>query len=148
VIIPIGLPHVFYPGSDPEANAEVLKTTLIYLIAINRGYLRRHPRTPGLYESGVVYGRTVVWDSIPAVLDRTFGDCKSLTAWLIAERMQQGFDCQPVFRFRNAPDGQLLYHILVQTPDGFEDPSKVLGMGSNENAMTRRSALNERYPHD
>ncbi len=134
MVIPIGLSHVFFPGSDPAENAEVLQATMAYLVVINRLLLRRHPEIPRLYESGVVYGRTVVWDSIPDVLNRGFGDCKSLTAWLCAERQEQGYKCQPVFRWierpAGAPDeGKLQYHILVQTPEGFEDPSKFLGMG-------------------
>ena len=138
MIIPIGLPHVFFPGSDPAENAEVLKATLEYLIAVNRYFLRHHPETPSLYESGVVYGRTVVWDSIPAVIERRFGDCKSLTAWLIAERRNRGLECMPVFRWIGKPGRGMQFHILVQTPDGFEDPSKFLGMGSNEVAPITR----------
>lgn len=128
MIIPIGLEFAFYPGSDHEINAKVLRATLLYLIAIDRIYLRHNPGTVPLYRSGVVYGRTEVWCSIPDVMSLGYGDCKSLTAWLIAERMEQGLQCNPVFRFIEKPNGQLAYHILVQTPEGFEDPSKFLGM--------------------
>lgn len=130
MIIPVGLPQVFSPTSSWDENAEVLETTLEYLIKVNQIFLRHHPETPRLYESGVVYGRTVVWDSIPAVMERRFGDCKSLTAWICAERRNMGYACKPVFRW--IPD-TLQYHILVQTPEGWEDPSKYLGMGQAEN---------------
>jgi hypothetical protein len=130
MIIPIGLPQVFSLDSSWDENAEVLEATLEYLIFVNRIFLRRQPFTPRLYESGVVYGRTVVWDSIPAVMERRFGDCKSLTAWQIAERREQGLSARPVFRW--IPE-TLQYHILVLTPNGFEDPSKYLGMGQAEN---------------
>lgn len=134
MIIPFGIEFAFYPGSNPVVNAKVLKASMLYLIAIDQIYLRDNPGTPELYQAGVVYGRTEIWDSIPDVIARSYGDCKSLTAWLIAERREQGLMCEPVFRFRELPNGQLQYHILVQTPDGFEDPSKFLGMGANENA--------------
>jgi hypothetical protein len=127
------LPHVFYPGSSEEENAYVLRGLLEMLIYQNLGFLRNH-HVPSLYSSGVVYGRTKIWDGIPALYKRGEGDCKSLTAALIAEYRKSGKRADPVFRWKTRPDGYKDYHILVRTKDGFEDPSKVLGMGKNENA--------------
>lgn len=124
----------FVPGSDPTVNAETLEALLECLIEINRIYLTYHPNTPGLYQSGVRYDRTIEWDPIPALYAKQFGDCKSLTAALIAEYRAQGRKAKPVFRFRNRGMGRTDYHILVQTAHGYEDPSKVLGMGQDENA--------------
>ena len=59
-------PHVFHPESDRRENARVLELNLEYLIAVNRLYRRFHS-VPVLYQSGVRYERTVVWDSIPAL---------------------------------------------------------------------------------
>lgn len=94
---------------------------------------------PSLYESGVVYGRTKIWDPIPALYKRTYGDCKSLTAVIIAELMMKDRECRPVFRWK--PNGDSTdYHILVQLPRGqFEDPSKRLGMGADEVAQYTES---------
>ena len=56
----------------------------------------------------------------------------------MAEYTMRGIDCRPVFRFTRRADGELDYHILVERepctecPSGFEDPSRKLGMGSNE----------------
>lgn len=125
-------PHVFFPGSDPEENACVLKASLDYLTKINLIYLRNHV-VPALYQSGVVYGRTQLWEPIPALYKRRFGDCKSLSAAYRAQLIQQGIECDAVFRFAPRSDGATDYHILIQTADGFHDPSKVLGMGKNEN---------------
>lgn len=136
--ITFDMPHVFEAaGSTPVQNARALKTLLDCLIELNTAYLVDHSVSP-LYKAGVVYGRTQVWDTIPALYARGYGDCKSLTAALVAERRKVGMIANPVFRFRNNTSGGQDYHILVQTPRGFEDPSKVLGMGSDENAYFRR----------
>lgn len=142
--ITFSLPHVFYPGSSRDEDASALRALLECLIRLNQAYLRVHA-VPGLYQSGVVYGRTEVWDTIPALYERGYGDCKSLTAALVAEYRKKGIIAQPVFRWVQRPNGGGSdYHILVQReacaecPTGFEDPSKVLGMGKNENAHFRR----------
>ncbi len=133
--ITFNIPHAFYSGSSPETNAYALRALLDCLIRLNLAYLRSHA-APALYQSGVRYGRTDIWDTLPALYERRYGDCKSLTAAYIAEKRMQGINAQPVFRFDYRADGsgELDFHILVQNPDGtFEDPSKVLGMGANEN---------------
>lgn len=133
-IISFRLPHVFEPGSNPVDNAYALRVLLECLVGLNLAYLSRHD-APDLYRSGVRYGRTTEWDPIPALYQRRYGDCKSLSAALIAQYRMAGVDASPVFRFiPRARDGWLNFHILVQTAKGFEDPSKVLGMGQNENA--------------
>lgn len=135
--IEFNLPHVFRSGSDQTENAIVLRALLECLIDINRAYLRIRPETPILYNSGVRYGRTTWWECIPALYSRGLGDCKSLTAALVAEYIEKGIPAKPVFRFRQNEYGGTDYHILVQTRQGFEDPSKVLGMGQDENAWFR-----------
>jgi hypothetical protein len=130
------LPHVFFPGADAVENAAALRTLLNCLISLNGHYLQAHA-APSLYESGVRYGRTHVWDTIPALYARQYGDCKSLAAALIAQYRAQGIQADPVFRFATQPNGKLDFHILVRTGRGFEDPSKVLGMGSQEVAPLR-----------
>ena len=135
--IQFSLPHVFSPRSSQAEDAAVLRILLESLVAVNRVYVRSHP-VKSLYRSGVVYGRTRVWEPIPAMYRRGFGDCKSLTAARIAELREAGVDCRPVFRFRSRSDGYKDYHILVLKNDVegklWEDPSKILGMGRNENA--------------
>ena len=130
------LPHVFYPGSSPTANAQALEKLLETLTEANVEYLRRNP-TVRLYNSGVYYDRTTEWDSIPALYTRRYGDCKSLTCALVAEYRLQGLRAKAVFRHVMNSKGSYDFHILVRTPNGFEDPSKVLGMGSDENAWFR-----------
>lgn len=137
MLIRFNLPHVFYPGSDKVLNALTLRCLMDGLIKINRVYLiemKRHGHAvPLLYQSGVVYDRTVWWEPIPALYSRNYGDCKSLTAAWIAEQSLRGVAANPVFRFVDNEDGTTDYHILVALGKGtFADPSKVLGMGANE----------------
>lgn len=138
MLIRYNLPHVFYPGSDKTENALVLRTLVDTLVRMNLAHLhcerRRGHTVPLLYKSGVYYDRTLWWEPIPALYQRGFGDCKSLSAALIAEKQfNDNIACVPVFRWVENADGSVDYHILVQIGNNFEDPSKVLGMGANEN---------------
>ena len=151
------LPHLFASGVSPRENAEGLRVLLDTLIALDSWFLRHHSAAP-LYRSGVVYARTDDWETIPALYAHgfhgtdkpgsnfpprlgTFGDCKSLTAALIAEYRMAGIACEPVFRFSPLPGrrGDNMFHILVRVlpcarfPQGtWEDPSVRLGMGRDE----------------
>ncbi len=138
MLIKYNLPHVFYAGSDKVQNSQVLRAMIDFLVRINRIYIQNSQRleysVPPLYRSGVYYERTSWWEPIPALYERGWGDCKSLASALIAEYRTQGIACQPTFRWVENANGTLDYHILVQMDDHFEDPSKVLGMGKDENA--------------
>jgi len=125
--ISFNLPHVFVPQSDDVDNALALKALLECMVQLNLAYIQLHPTKP-LYESGVRYGRTKIWEPIPALYARGIGDCKSLAAALIAQYRIKGIPCRAVFRYAPRGDGNKDFHILVQTPKGWEDPSKKLGM--------------------
>lgn len=131
--IEFSLPHVFEGRSTDLDDGRALRVLLDALIRLNLAFLQSHS-VPTLYRSGVRYGRTKIWDTIPALYARRYGDCKSLSAALIAEYLTKGVQCKPVFRFATNKDKSKDFHILVQTASGFEDPSKVLGMGRIENA--------------
>jgi hypothetical protein len=135
--ITFNLPSVFYPGSDKVQDAQALKALVGLLVELNVAYLLAMKRVahtvPRLYTSGVRYDRTVWWETIPALYNRTYGDCKSLTGAFVAEMLLRKIPCKPVFRWIERPNGLKDYHILVGMPDGsFEDPSKRLGMPDNE----------------
>jgi hypothetical protein len=104
------------------------------LYNIDRLWLRTHPKTPRLYQSGVVYRAEPIgredWRDISAVLHYGNGDCEDLACWRAAElRELDGIDARPTYRWRQR-DGIRVYHILVKLPDGTtEDPSRKLGMG-------------------
>ncbi len=126
------LPHAFNSQSSAVDNARNLRILLNTLIELNSAFLKGHTVQP-LYKAGVTYGRTFEWDTIPALYAKRYGDCKSLSAALIAERRALGRMAEPVFRFAQGKTGNLDFHILVQTEQGYEDPSKVLGMTLDEN---------------
>lgn len=125
--IPINLPWVYSSTSNPEENAVVLRHLMECLIAIDMEYLRRH-RTSPLFQSGVRYGRTFDWDTVPAVQRLGYGDCKSLSAWLCAEMRLRGEKCRPLFRSYPSRFGAPDFHIWVETAHGEIDPSEKLGM--------------------
>lgn len=139
--ITFSVPHVFHDSASQAEEAEVLQVLLEALVAVNRVHLRHHARK-SLYRSGVVYGRTTEWDAIPALYERGYGDCKSLSAARIAELREQKVECRPVFRFVRRRDGHKDFHILVALVNRprsmWEDPSKILGMGKDENRWFRR----------
>lgn len=142
MIIRFDLPHVYRPGANPRENAYALRALMGALINLDYLYLRMHPNTPELYRSGVTYGRTQTWDTIPALYGKKYGDCKSLTAALIAERRMHGIPASPVFRFAQNWTGGEDYHILVMNQDGScEDPSKRLGMGNEADHFRQNNNL-------
>ena len=143
MIVSFGIAGAFFPGSESELNADCLHDLMDCLVNLNRAYLRsmaRQGRTvPFLYDCGIVYGRTLSWDTIPDLLALGHGDCKSLSAMFCAQALEVGHACKPVFRWYVRPkDGGLDFHILVMTDGEFSyrgrffelyhDPSKVLGM--------------------
>ena len=128
-------------SDDVDSRDRVLKILLWSLIKLNLEYLRMNPNTPMLYRSGVRYIREKegeeIWPDIGACLRMGGGDCEDLAAWRTAELIANGIPARPAWRYRRVrmPSGTLgvLYHILVWTPKGFEDPSKLLGMNGPEN---------------
>jgi hypothetical protein len=130
------LPTVFNAGSVPVENAKACQALFSCLTDLDSLFFEWNPDAPLLYDSGVYYKRTEIWDTTPALYDRGYGDCKSLACSLAAERRAQGLPCQPVFRFLPHQSGPLhvTYHVLNLGDQGWEDPSKVLGMGRDENS--------------
>jgi|SRR5579872_214223 len=132
---------VFEEDSLPLNNAVALQALLRCLTAINIDFLRRFGgKYPDLYNSGVRYDRTQVWDSYPALYARGYGDCKSLSCARIADLLVRGgVLTHLVFRWIKTDNGITNYHILVQNGNSYEDPSKVCGMGKDENAYFART---------
>jgi hypothetical protein len=152
------LTHAFHPNADPLCNAYCLRALIDCLVEINLGYIKycytHGKRLAPLYDSGVRYKRTVVWEPIPELYlpnkhksnrppfwepigitgGKQGGDCKSLASALIAQYRTSGKEANPTFRWARRSDnsGALDFHILVQTAEGFEDPSRVLGMSAAE----------------
>lgn len=124
-------------AANEESRDRVLKILLWALIRLNREYLRMNPSTPKLYASGVRFIREregeEIWPDIGEVIRMGGGDCEDLACWRVAELLEMGVPARPAWRHRKVrmPSGTIgiLYHILVWTPKGFEDPSRIMGMG-------------------
>ena len=83
-----------FDALDTPSREAVLRLMMEALIAANVAFLRRHPETPRLYESGVRYeeepGTQDDWNDIPETLSLGVGDCEDLAAWRIAELRVSG----------------------------------------------------------
>ena len=128
---------MFHGREDAARSEHVLHGLLFALCAADASYLRAHPETPRLYESGVRYQAELPgredWQTVPFALARGVADCEDLACWRVAELwVRDGVRALPRMTWRpKGPRGQWrLYHITVRWPDGHvEDPSRVLGMG-------------------
>jgi hypothetical protein len=110
------------------------------IILADRAFLRDHPETPPLYQAGVRYlFNRDTWLDIPSVLARGSGDCKDFVAWRCAELRRDGIMATPdvTVRTEDRPSGRItIYHVRVRFPNGMlEDPSRMLGMGSDPSAV-------------
>jgi hypothetical protein len=115
------------------ANQRVIDALLRVLVLADVEWLRRHPEAPHLYESGIRYvqepAARELFADIPTVLARGFGDCDDLATWRAAElrvRFRQPADVFTTLEIDSG--GNPLYHVLVRSPLGVEDPSSMLGM--------------------
>ena len=124
--------RAFSPRASKETNARALEVLLAALCALDRIWLASGRGALPLYSTPVYYARTMVWDTIPALYARGYGDCKSLSACRVAELREAGTWCRPVFRFQGTPRSTL-FHILIMFEDGsWECPSALLGMHANQ----------------
>lgn len=140
--------RIFTEDYSRAASERALDRNLESLTQQDEDYLREHPDTPRLYDSGVRYyhsgrghadGLIDEWLDVPEALVEGVADCKSLAAWLAAEHRVYGTDpgarCGKRFAVVDDPDvgSLLLYHVIVQRSDGrTEDPSRELGMNVDE----------------
>jgi hypothetical protein len=125
--------------------AEVIKPVLEATVQINREYLRANPSTPNLYDSGVRYQNEParinqngieMFDIIPVMLRRGWGDCDDLAPWRVAELQERfGEPASIRIQWKARPGRGKLYHVLVRRgnvpathPFSIEDPSRRLGM--------------------
>lgn len=124
--------RAFSPRSSKEENAKALEVLLAALCGLDRIWVCSGRAPLPLYDTPVYYARTMVWDTIPALYGRGFGDCKSLSAARVAELRNSGIWCRPVFRFQGSPSATL-FHILIMFEDGsWECPSAALGMHAQQ----------------
>jgi hypothetical protein len=133
---------------ENEKDARRSRLCLLWMMEAltrcNQEYLRDHPETPKLYESGIVYQPefgTEEWQDIPTNLERGWSDCEDLACHRVAELREMGIPAMPYIKWRKL-FGQYRFHALVQWPKRdpetgewipnsagkIEDPSLRLGM--------------------
>ena len=122
-----------FDALDIALRETVLRLLLEALVAENVAYLRSHPDTPQLRDSGVRYVEDPPWreewKDIAETLSRKAGDCKDLVAWRLAELRLQG-EVAATARVTVYEDGaRVINHITIRRADGqIEDPSRELGL--------------------
>jgi hypothetical protein len=120
---------------EPTERETVLRLLLEALITENIAYLRVHPDTPWLYQSGVTYeeeeGERDDWTDIAETRALGVGDCEDLASWRIAELRVRAREAAaiPYVSARIVGGNRTVFHVAVRRADGrIEDPSRVLGM--------------------
>lgn len=121
-------------GFQVVPDAQRLRIMVDALVRLNLYEMRKRRFKP-LYESGVRYrrerrriGQPEKWQTIREVFRSKEGDCEDLAAIRVAELRREGIRAVPWFRRKRS-----LWHVLVRYPNGdFEDPSRILGMGSED----------------
>jgi len=114
----------------PTVDVRHLNVLVRSLCALDVLYLRAHPQTPALKESGVIYKNQPHgcerFLTVPAVLEQGNGDCDQLAPWRAAElRVRHGIKAMPEVKRMSTN----LWHVFVRMPDGsVEDISAHLGM--------------------
>jgi hypothetical protein len=115
---------------ESPVTAKVLNIFVRTLCAYDTDWLRKNPRTPDIYKSGVRYipqnPGVERFLPIPRVLAAGGGDCDQLAPWRAAElRVRHGIKAMPeVIQMSDR-----LFHVFVRLPGGkAEDPSAHLGM--------------------
>lgn len=118
--------------SNPDLMVYLIREWILALSRTNLVYLQLHPDTVPLYDSGVYYqeekmGHEDFFD-IPEILYQGYADCEDLSAWRVAEYWSVGQYADPIVTYDLYDNGDILFHVRVQTQYGIEDPSRVLGM--------------------
>lgn len=133
---------------DESARDLSQKGVLGFLQALtywNQLYLRLHPDTPLIYQSGIEYkipeqyeGGIEHFRDIGRIIDNGGGDCDNVACWRAAELREMGIDARPFITWRKRADGGTTYHVVVLYGNGtHEDPSLLLGMGGDAKAEDR-----------
>jgi hypothetical protein len=128
-----------------ESNQrELILAMVSALVEINRKEIRAAKVNgmplPPLFQSGVVYapqGRQDDWKDAMMVLASGCGSCNSLTAWRVAELLENGTPAWPAVQaqVQNLSRGTtMVFHVIdaMLAPSGYvwECASRTLGMQS------------------
>lgn len=124
-------------GKDAALSMRATVHGADFLFKCNVDYLLAFgDLVPRFYEANLKYKSPEdacggdIWQDIPTLLGRRFGDCKDLACFRAAELVvKDRIDARPFVKRRFYPGGFALYHVVVMKPGGVEeDPSIALGM--------------------
>jgi hypothetical protein len=143
----------------PALDTDTVLELLVLLRTWNEKYIRQHPQTPGLYESGIYYKAEPIgeekWMSIPWMRIQGHSVCHSLCAYRVADlRVRHGEDAKFYVQEQPPqPDGTRLYHVQVKRAGwtvksglDLEDPSAILGMNGTPAWVARFGPLHRVAP--
>lgn len=106
--------------------------------------MRQEPEVQDMIER-ILRGVEIFLD-VPALYARGKGDCNELAPVRVAELWQAGIDASPHLIKERGIGGGWTYHAAVLHPDGSsEDPSRILGMGSERLRLEEIRKNTERY---
>lgn len=121
------MPGAIRIGVLVPTERQALVAALELLCALNLLYLKSHPKSPLLFDSGIRYKReprgVESWQTYEQMLVSKQGDCEDLASARVAEIRFRGLYAEPWPVCNNR-----LWHVYVKTSKGLEDPSKRLGM--------------------
>lgn len=136
-----------FNGPEDSRDAALSMRAVIHgcdmLYRCDVDYLLAYPqRVPRFYDCGLRYKTPEdpcgadVWQDIPILLGRGYGDCKDLACFLAADlTVRERILAKPMVRRKWLGKGFGLYHVVVLMPDGtIRDPSIDLGMSPNAGA--------------
>jgi hypothetical protein len=124
-------------GKDAALSMRATEHGCDFLFRCDVDYLLAYGNAvPRFYDAGLRYKSPEdacggdIWQDIPTLLGRRYGDCKDLSCFRAADLVvRQKVDARPIVKRRFYPSGFALYHVVVLLPNGdIEDPSKILGM--------------------
>jgi len=120
--------------ANEAALVALLEGVVERCVLENMKYLRRYPDTTYLYQSSIRYvddsdetAEQRVW-TIPIVGTRGRGACADLAAWRCAELRMEGIRANVRLVPQSADPSNKVFHAVVATPRGYEDPASILTM--------------------
>lgn len=112
--------------SNFEALRPIVASFNDSLALANLQWLKTHPETPSVYDSGIRYVEDKGqddWCDIPEVIRRGYGDCDDINAWRLGELLFRGIECKAGVDVTRS-ENDVTYHTFVVYPDGStEDPA-------------------------
>lgn len=117
---------------DVPRSTDTYESLLRALVRMNRWYRQNGWGSFTIYDGRIRYRAEPpgqeVWQSIPALFARGEGDCVDLATARVAQLPKTVRATARLQEEGPNQTGGTLYHVVVATKNGIEDPSRKLGM--------------------